>query len=173
MDTFDGVIEEESATPAVCTFLAEDDQMQAWHRYEYEAYLLVYSPVHGRYFRQPAGVHCELLSAGTTSASPFDIGVPAGSASSSDDGYVVQVEFLAGEFDFSLTKIRPDNSAMRLEGRFSRGRLVGLPADSYTFTAGAHYQLTLRDMDPEPGSYTFRLSFGQQFVWSKKLEVAS
>jgi len=173
VDTFDGVIEEELATPAVCTFLAEDDQMQAWHRYEYEAYLLVYSPVHGRYFRQPAGVHCELLSAGTTSASPFDIGVPAGSASSSDDGYVVQLEFLAGEFDFSLTKIRPDNSAMRLEGRFSRGRLIGLPADSYAFTAGARYQLTLRDMDPEPGSYTFRLSFGQQFVWSKKLEVAS
>jgi hypothetical protein len=156
---------------ATYRFTYVDDTMQEWHRYGYEAYLLVYSDRHGQYIKSDNPALCEVQAPWGGTGAPLDNADRLQSAVNGNGELQVVVEFDTGEFDFSLTGIRADNTAARIQGALNKGKVVGLPADAYTFEilpGGARYRLTFRNPAGEQGKYTFRISFAQQATWSRK-----
>ncbi|MCB0107246.1 MAG: hypothetical protein KDE53_15105, partial [Caldilineaceae bacterium] len=147
------------------------NRVSDWQRYEYEAYLLVYLPGRDDYVKAGEAIRVTALAPWAGYANPF--GVATTLQNSADNGYrEISATIQAGDFDFSLSKILPDQRVHRLRGAIRSGRVTGLPEGDATLEIQRifdryQYRLTVRDTDTSDGPYTMRLAFGDK-VWSKK-----
>ena len=157
-------------------FELSDAGQENWHDYEYEAQLLSFDPLSGRYLRG-RGVARALGRGGWDGqATPFRPTEALSVVMGAPTGLVVAAEFDCGEFDLVLVRSVAGKVASRFAGRLRQGRLFGLDPATASLEpvrrdGRDRCRLTVHDTDaaqvaPPDGAYVFRLAYGEAASWS-------
>jgi hypothetical protein len=168
-----GALEPTPGGDAVYRFRFVDDALSDWHRYEYEAYLMVPSLTAGQSVKTDSPAKCVANAPWGGVRAALGPGDTINQDAPVNGWQEVSLEFGAGEFEFSLTKVAGGVQVSRIEGGLRDGRLVRVKGAAEgsrleTLAQGRRYRLILRDPHVQAGRYTFRLSFGQVMTWSLK-----
>jgi len=168
LQTVTGTLAAPAAAAPEYVFQFTDDTLDDWNRYTYQAQLLEYATHRGQHVKTLPLLVRDLATPWSRTRDALGPGDTMSVAAGPGGGFVVSVECAAGDFDFSLTKIRADGSRGAIRGRIERGQLYFESTGTATLDVGPRYRLRFEDPDPAAGTYTFRLMFGQQMVWAKK-----
>lgn len=170
IDTIEGVLDPNSASgTATYSFDYLDEAILALNRYEYEAYLLVFSEKHGHYIKADRPTTCTTIGPVNEQLS-FSDAIETPNVVFAPDKTTISFEFDAGEYEFSLTKKLNDGSTQRHTGKIRHGVLL-FDAFKAQLVVNARYNLIFEDPDTAIGIYTLRVSYGQLFTWTKKTEA--
>lgn len=146
-----------------------DDEIVALNRYEYEAHLLIFSEKHGHYIKSQVPVTCTAIGEIARNLS-FSDSIDEPLVVLAPDKTTITFEFDAGEYDFSLTKTLNDGTQQRHTGKIRQSTLT-FKSFKAKLLVNARYTLIFEDPDTNTGTYTLRVSYGQLFTWTKKIEM--
>lgn len=153
-------------------FTFTDTRARQWRRYRYEATLLFHAGKLGQTIKAEQTAVCTVLAPETGATSPFTTGQEP-TVTAVNGVISLAFTFMAGDFNFSLTKALADNTTQRVEGRLYEGKVQGVPNAGLTIQRSAGwYTLSYLDTNTQPGTYTLRLWQGQKTAWPQKLEVS-
>ena len=161
-----------NATESTYNFSIEDTSPEPWRKYAYEANLLIGAEKYGgKFIKSKEKATGSALAPGIPGSIPLDDSFTS-SIVSTATGFELTFEFLIGDFNIAITKINDDLETSRATGRINNGMLSGLNnAATLTVLASGNYQIAWNHNDPDAGTYTVRISRGQQLPWSIKLKT--
>lgn len=165
------LIPSENPSEYIYNFNYLDENLTGQNRYVYEAHLLVFSPKHGHYIKSDLPASCKIISkmekipdlAGKIDEPLIQI---------VDEKMEVTFEFDSGEFDFSLTKVSVNGTRHRYTGKIRNSTLFFDHFEA-VLEGTNRFTLIFKDPDISKGTYTIRLSYGQLFTWTKKIETTT
>jgi len=161
-----------NATELAYNFPITDTTPKSWHKYAYEANLLIGAEKHGgKFVKSKQKAIGEALAPGASGSIPLDDSFTS-SISGTATGFELSVEFLLGDFNISISKLNENLETQRYIGKINKGILTGLNDDAVlTVLPSGNYQMVWNDNDNTTGTYTIRISRGQQIPWSIKLQT--
>jgi hypothetical protein len=168
-----GGVQETGADGDRYRFRVIDNTPRDWRTYEYWIYLLLNIPYTNTFLTGPDRLRCVAQAPWGGLRSPFGPTDFLTVQPSMNSRREVVTTFDAGEFDFTLTKLKTDHSSIQMRGAIRGGKVSGLLEKQVglrTYTSGAmdRYELTLRDEDKDDGQYILRLSYGQEATWTNR-----
>jgi hypothetical protein len=168
-----GGVQETGADGDRYRFRVIDNTPRDWRTYEYWIYLLLNIPYTNTFLTGPDRLRCVAQAPWGGLRSPFGPTDFLTVQPSMNGRREVVTTFDAGEFDFTLTKLKTDHSSIQMRGAIRGGKVSGLLEKQVglrTYTSGAmdRYELTLRDEDKDDGQYILRLSYGQEATWTNR-----
>lgn len=160
------------ATELAYSFPITDTTPISWRKYAYEANLLIGAEKHsGKFVKSKQKAIGEALAPGASGSIPLDDSF-ASSIAVTATGFELTVEFLLGDFNISISKLNENLETQRHTGKVNKGIITGLNGDAtLTVLPSGNYQMVWSDTDNSAGTYTIRISRGQQIPWSIKLQT--